>query len=154
MWLLCFILTVAGAFPEDDTEYGYEARTDIRLDVLEKTSWIRFPYPGIYEPRHEKTCRRVFRPDRTQTGLYSHIRWLETKNFGSRKKSVCTIYVVKTKTLIICAVTAQLICAFVFAYMQKADFLITLLICTCIVTLYKTFGMVCGIRWCFPFYFT
>ena len=46
MWLLCFILTVGGAFPDDKTEYGYEARTDIRLDVLEKTSWIRFPYPG------------------------------------------------------------------------------------------------------------
>ena len=28
----------------------------------------------------------------------------------------CTIYEVKTKTLISCAVTVQLICAFVFAY--------------------------------------
>ena len=31
----------------------------------------------------------------------------------------CTIYVVKTKSLISCAVTAQLICAFVFAYTKS-----------------------------------
>ena len=32
----------------------------------------------IYEPRREKTGLRGFRPGPTQTGLYSHIRWLET----------------------------------------------------------------------------
>ena len=31
----------------------------------------------------------------------------------------CTIYVAKTKALISCAVTAQLICAFVFAYTKS-----------------------------------
>ena len=31
----------------------------------------------------------------------------------------CTIYVAKTKVLISCAVTAQLICAFVFAYAKS-----------------------------------
>ena len=35
-----------------------------------------------------------------------------------------TIYVAKTKVLISCAVTAQLICVFVFAY-AKAGFLMT-----------------------------
>ena len=35
------------------------------------------------------------------------------------------IGVAKTKALISCAVTAQLICAFVFAYMEKAGFLQT-----------------------------
>ena len=34
----------------------------------------------------------------------------------------CTIYVAKTKALISCAVTAQLICAFVFAYAKKNQF--------------------------------
>ena len=68
-----------------------------------------------------------FRPDSTQTGLYSHRRWLEALNFGFRQKMDCTICVTKTKTLISCAVTAQLICAFVFAY-AKADFLTTQLI--------------------------
>ena len=32
----------------------------------------------IYEPRCEKTGIRGFRPGPTQTGLYSHRRWLET----------------------------------------------------------------------------
>ena len=36
-----------------------------------------------------------------------------------------SIYVAKTKALISCAVTVQLICVFVFAYMQKAGFLMT-----------------------------
>ena len=38
------------------------------------------------------------------------------RNFGFRKKRGCTIYETKTKGLISCAVTAQLICGFVFAY--------------------------------------
>ena len=39
----------------------------------------------------------------------------------------CTIQEAKTKALISCAVTAQLICAFV-SYMQKVDFLMMWLI--------------------------
>ena len=39
----------------------------------------------------------------------------------------CTVYVAKTKALISCAVTAQLICAFIFAYV-KSGFLVTRLI--------------------------
>ena len=31
----------------------------------------------IYEPRCEKTAPRDFRPGPTQTGRYSHRRWLE-----------------------------------------------------------------------------
>ena len=72
-----------------------------------------------YEPRCEKTCLRGLRPGPTQTRLYSYIRWLEPGNFGFRKKGDCTIYVVKTKALISCAVTAQLICVFVFAYVKS-----------------------------------
>ena len=37
----------------------------------------------------------------------------------SQKESDDTIYVVKTKELISCVVTAKLICAFVFAYICK-----------------------------------
>ena len=37
------------------------------------------------------------------------------------KKRDCTVYVAKTKALISCAVTAQLICAFVFTY-EKINF--------------------------------
>ena len=57
-----------------------------------------------------------FRTGPTKTGLYSHRRWLEAGNFGFRKKRDCTIRVAKTKALISFAVTAKLICVFVFAY--------------------------------------
>ena len=71
-----------------------------------------------YEPRCEKTGLRGFRPGPTQTGLYSHRRLLETWDFRFRKKRNCTtcIRVSKTKALISFAVTAKLICVFVFAY--------------------------------------
>ena len=39
----------------------------------------------INEPEHEKTNNLGFRPVPTQTGLYSHRRWLEAGNFGFRK---------------------------------------------------------------------
>ena len=35
------------------------------------------PNKNINEPRCEKTGLRGFRPGPTQTGLYSHRRWLE-----------------------------------------------------------------------------
>ena len=57
-----------------------------------------------------------FQTGSTQTKLYKHRSWLEALNFGFRKKSNCTIRVAKTKALISFAVTAKLICAFVFAY--------------------------------------
>ena len=37
-----------------------------------------------------------------------------------RFRNNCTIYVAKTKALIRCAVTAQLICLFVFAYAKSS----------------------------------
>ena len=52
---------------------------------------------GSYEPRCENTGLQGFRPGPTQTGLYSHRRWLETCNFGFRKKRDCTIRVAKNK---------------------------------------------------------
>ena len=73
----------------------------------------------MLELHGKKTCLRLaFQPgDRvTQTELYSCRKWLEVLNFGFWNKRICTIYVVKTKTLISCIVTAQLICDFVFAY--------------------------------------
>ena len=39
--------------------------------------------------------------------------------FGFRKQRDCTIYVAKTKALISCVVTAQLISAFVFAFAKS-----------------------------------
>ena len=63
--------------------------------------------------------RRGFRPGPTQTRLYSHRRWLEALNFGLRKKRDCTIYVAKTMALFSFAVTAKLVCVFVFAYAKS-----------------------------------
>ena len=45
--------------------------------------------------------------------LKDGVQTVESRNFGLRKKRDCTIHVAKTKVLISCAVTAQLICAFV-----------------------------------------
>ena len=64
----------------------------------------------------EKTNNLGFRTGPTQTRLYKHRRWLETGIFVFRKKRNCTIHVAKTKALISFAVTAKLICVFVFAY--------------------------------------
>ena len=61
----------------------------------------------------------VFDQVPTQTGLCSQRRWLEALNFGFRKKRNCTNYVAKTKTLISFAVTAKLICVFVFTYAKS-----------------------------------
>ena len=60
-----------------------------------------------------------FRPGPTQTGLHNNRRCLAASNLGYRKKRNCTIYEAKTKPLISCEITAQLICAFVFAYAKS-----------------------------------
>ena len=30
---------------------GYEAKTSIRIEVLDEAAWFRVPYPGNYIPR-------------------------------------------------------------------------------------------------------
>ena len=76
----------------------------------------------------KKTGLRGFRPGLTQTGLCSYRRRQEAWNFAFRKKRDCTICVAKTNALVSCAVTAQLICAIVFAY-AKSGFLMRRLLC-------------------------
>ena len=77
---------------------------------------LKKAYFDKIKPVREKTNNLGFRPGPTQTGLYSHRKWLEAGNFGFRKKRDCAIHVAKTKALISFAVTAKLICGFVFAY--------------------------------------
>ena len=67
------------------------------------------------EPRHEKTSLRGIQPGPTQTRLYNYR--LEISDSGKLRD--CTIYLAKTKALISCVVTAQLICSFVFAYAKS-----------------------------------
>ena len=45
-WSFSGFLTAVGGFPSNSSSYGYEARTDIRLGVLEEADWFRVPYPG------------------------------------------------------------------------------------------------------------
>jgi len=45
-WIICAILTAAGAFPTNPSSPQYMARTDARIDVLKNAEWFRFPYPG------------------------------------------------------------------------------------------------------------
>ena len=66
-----------------------------------------------------KPVFRGFRPGLTQTRMYSYWRWLEAGNFIFRKQRNCTSCVAKTKTLISFAVTAKVICVFVFAYAKR-----------------------------------
>ena len=63
----------------------------------------------LYEPRHEKTGLWGFQPGPLLIGMCSHKIGLDASNFGFNKKRDHTICVVKTKSLISCAVT-------VFAY--------------------------------------
>jgi hypothetical protein len=45
-WVICAILTATDVLPNDPNKWGYSARTDIQIDVLQKSKWFRFPYPG------------------------------------------------------------------------------------------------------------
>ena len=70
----------------------------------------------MYELLCEKTGLRGFRPGLTQTDRPVQLqKMVRSLNFGIRKKRKCIICVAKTKALISFAVTAKLICAFVFA---------------------------------------
>ena len=57
----------------------------MRKPVFGVADQVRFQIIIKYEPRSEKTGLLGFRPGPTQTGLYSHRRWLEAGNFGFRK---------------------------------------------------------------------
>ena len=73
------------------------------LDNL-NMSWI------IRKPVFEALDQVLHKP-----GCIAKRRLLEAQNFGFRKSRDCTFYVAKTKAVISCSVTVQLICAFVLA---------------------------------------
>ena len=47
-WIICEILTVSNVFPNVPGKWGYNARTDTKIYVLQQSDWFRFPYPGKY----------------------------------------------------------------------------------------------------------
>lgn len=60
------------------------------ISRAKQLSWLSYggqPQDGLflYEPRHDKTCLRGFRPGSAQTGLYNHRRWLEISDLGGRR---------------------------------------------------------------------
>ena len=60
---------------------GFGSCVDCPLNTVstsDRTDCIGMIYRFLYEPRCEKTRLRGFQPGPTQTGLYSHRRWLET----------------------------------------------------------------------------
>ena len=91
------------------------SRCDKNVKVPTFISWINFMLTWN-EPGREKGGLWCFRPGPTQTRLYRHRRLLEAWNFGFRKKRECIIQTSKPKALISFAVTAKLICVFVFEY--------------------------------------
>nr|XP_055030913.1 xan_ur_permease domain-containing protein [Misgurnus anguillicaudatus] len=45
-WFICYIFTIYNVLPSDPVQYGYLARTDVKGDVIGRSPWFRFPYPG------------------------------------------------------------------------------------------------------------
>ncbi|KAL4225860.1 hypothetical protein ACF0H5_013849 [Mactra antiquata] len=45
-WVVCAILTITDTLPSNANDWGYLARTDISINVLDESKWFRFPYPG------------------------------------------------------------------------------------------------------------
>ena len=86
-------------------------------------------WSNAYEPRRQKTGLRGFRPGPTQIRLRRLRKWLEACNFVFRKERDCIIRIAKTKALISFAVTAKLICVFVFRICKNPVFLMSRLIC-------------------------
>ena len=66
------------------------------------------------QPSHEKNNNGF--STRSDTNRPVQSQKIEARNFGFKKKRDCSIHVAKTKLLVSCAITAQLICTFVFAY--------------------------------------
>ena len=67
-----------------------------------------------YEPRCEKTCPQGFQPGQTQTVQQQKIA--KGLKFQTLKDLEGLYYLAKTNTMISFAVTAKLICVFVFAF--------------------------------------
>ena len=76
----------------------------------------------IFEPWHEKNNNLGFRTGPSQTSMYGHRSRLIKKPEYADLERRGIIYVGKTKTLISCAVTAQLVCVFGFAYNADSCF--------------------------------
>ena len=46
-WGLSIVLTLTDVFPVQQGQWGYEARTDLRTEVIFTSPWWRIPFPGF-----------------------------------------------------------------------------------------------------------
>ncbi|XP_060063606.1 solute carrier family 23 member 2-like [Ylistrum balloti] len=49
-WVMCAVLTTAGVFNTDRNHRDFYSRTDARTDIVHKSNWFYFPYPGQFGP--------------------------------------------------------------------------------------------------------
>lgn len=54
-WLICYILTTYNVLPAVPDKYGFQARTDLKGNVISQAPWFRFPYPGKRLPNYHMT---------------------------------------------------------------------------------------------------
>ena len=83
---VCLILTIKYHTFTKSTEYmgisevkstTYQGSSSVVLVLMSVSALSFLCICKLYEPRCEKTGLRGFRTGPTQTGLYSHRRWLE-----------------------------------------------------------------------------
>ena len=66
--ILCVILTVTDAVPNDPKLRSFMTRTDARSDVLQKASWFNFPYPGSIFTSAVRKHRELLSSPRRERG--------------------------------------------------------------------------------------
>jgi hypothetical protein len=71
-WLICLVLTKTNVLTDDKSQWGYYARTDIRMNAIYSSPWFRIPYPG-------------------QVNLYLYIRYLFFRKFRSLLDSILPV---------------------------------------------------------------
>jgi len=55
-WITCVVLTETEQLPNDPSQRGYGARTDIKTEFIAQQNWIFIPQPG---PRPQTIANRM-----------------------------------------------------------------------------------------------
>ncbi|KAK7110155.1 solute carrier family 23 member 1-like [Littorina saxatilis] len=50
MWIVCGVLTVTNALPDDKSHPFYYSRTDAKMSIIRNTPWFQITYPGQFGP--------------------------------------------------------------------------------------------------------
>ena len=57
--IICVILTITDAIPDDPQHWAYLTRIDTNTKVLSDAKWFRFPYPGKQQINMIKKTKHV-----------------------------------------------------------------------------------------------